>query len=142
MKNKKTSTFKNIILLLILILILSSCATKGSKNTEKDLDNLDQVLEILRENGADINIKEREKIQPHLNYSKNFITVNEETVQVYECTDSNTAQKELKNIANSAINWNSTPNYFQKDKIFIIYIGKTDSLINLLKLVAGEPQYN
>lgn len=108
-----------------------------------DVLNIQGFREAMVKIGATVG-EEGEVEQPFFSVPGQVITVNEESVQVFEYDDAAQAESEAAQVApdgssvgTSMVSWIGPPHFYQTDRIIVIYIGDNQSVIELLESVLG-----
>lgn len=80
-----------------------------------------------------------------LNGKGQVITLNGNEVQIFEYADISTANTQASqisadgaSISERMISWSSTPHFYKKDKLIVLYVGKDPLTINTLRELLGS----
>lgn len=86
--------------------------------------------------------------QPFFSVKGQKITVNGDEVQVFEYLDAVAADAEAalispdgSSIGTTMINWVTSPHFYRKDKLIVLYVGDATAIVNVLETVLG-PQFS
>ena len=141
--------------ILFTTLILSACQPANQSTSEGDQDSgetLDEILDTqgladaLESAGATVG-QEGEVDQPFFSVPGQVITINGESIQVFEYVDSAQADAEAalvaldgSSIGTTMATWIGPPHFYQAEGLIVLYVGDNSSVIELLDTVLG-PQF-
>ena len=88
--------------------------------------------------------------QPFFAVDGHVVDIAGESVQVYEYTDSDEARAAAGSVAEDGsqvaagddltfIDWISTPHFYQRDRLIVVYVGEHDDVLNVLDGTLGDP---
>lgn len=136
-------------------LTLSACQPANLPTSENDQDsvatsedNLDTqgFTDALASAGAFVD-QEGEVDQPFFSVPGQVITINGESIQVFEYVDSAQADAEAalvapdgSSIGTTMATWIGPPHFYQAEGLIVLYVGDNSSVIELLDTVLG-PQF-
>ena len=130
--------------ILLVVLLFVSCSG------ENKLDYA-TFLTLLTENDFDYNEDDgRTAAGDFLSVASNVIQIDDESLSVFEYASNRLMESDAKRIDPSGFSitfpdrgintsWASTPYFFKKDRIIILYVGTNERIINFLKDNLGEP---
>jgi hypothetical protein len=140
-KVKNLNIFIGAALMLVLVISSFGCAPSGIKNSVMDYTTL---LSKLRD--SDASVTEDGEARSHFAaVEAKVIKVNGGSVQVYEYETPQAMQSDTTYISsdgftiNSAsISWIGPPHLYKSGRVFVTYIGKDETIINLLVQILGS----
>jgi len=126
-----------ILLLFFSIFPLAGCAAPPGSQTDK-------LITDLRAAGAEVTTGGTVQ-QPFFSVEARILKVNGEEVQVFEYPYASTADAQAVRVSNtgstigtSMISWVNTPHFFKKGGLIVLYVGRTQSTLDVLRSVLGE----
>src|SRR3989344_5265676 len=113
---------------------------------QKKIETTDfmSLVDNLRKSGAAVEL-DGDVDQPFLGPLGSVIYVNDEEVQIYEYESKEEAEADAVEIPadgsdfdTTIIMWHSTPHFYKKEKMLVLYIGNDDQIKALLETEMGQ----
>ena len=126
-----------ILLLLFSLIPLVSCGSPPGSQT-------DTLISDLKGAGAEVATGGTVE-QPFFSVKARLLKVNGEEVQVFEYAYASTADSQAARVSDtgstvgtSMISWVNTPHFFKKSGLIVLYVGRNQPTLDILKKVLGE----
>lgn len=102
------------------------------------------LVSLLRTQGNTADLNGQRVQQPFFAASGQEIHVNNDTVQVYQYPDANSAKADADKISDNgmsvggtSMSWAGPPHFFQKDNLLVLYVGTNAQTIGTLESTLG-----
>jgi hypothetical protein len=123
----------------------ASPGTPAGAAVGPSLDSLDELVAALEAAGGEVTVGDPVQ-DPIFTGRAVFLRLNGQDLQVYEFTDAaarETAAAAIQAngyiIGNMAIDWITTPYFFAKDSLIVLYVGTDGATLDLLTGLLGAP---
>lgn len=146
---------KYILFVVTLSMLLSACQPASQTTAEgdqtpaassKDALTTSDLMDALASAGATVG-EEDEIEQPFFSVPGHVISVNGESVQVFEYADISQADAEAaqvspngSSIGTTMATWIGPPHFYRAERLIVLYVGEDQSVMDLLETILG-PQF-
>lgn len=114
----------------------------SSRTTSSELARL---IQKLRASGATVALTNERVSQPFFSVRGRIMKINGEAVQVFEYRSPSAANADAKRVSadGSTIGaskpmWMATPHFFKSGKFIVLYVGRNQTILDLLRTSLGE----
>lgn len=134
--------------LLLVGITVGACGAESPADSSQGGSATDYggLVEQLRAGGATVG-SEDEISQPFFSVTGKVISVDGESVQVFEYADKDAAEAEAAlispdgtSVGTAMVTWISTPHFYRAGKMIVLYVGNDPSVLTLLEDTVG-PQF-
>jgi hypothetical protein len=144
----KTAIGIGIVAILLVVgayILWSADLLAGLQGDDNTIGGYGEFVDALRNEGAQVEPQEAVK-QPFFDISGTVVLVNGNQVQVFDFGEENfqrAASEQISadgfTIGATAVDWVDQPNFWAKDRIIVLYVGRDQETIALLNRFLGEP---
>ncbi|MGI9067981.1 MAG: hypothetical protein ACR2HX_16465 [Pyrinomonadaceae bacterium] len=114
----------------------------SSKTRSSELIRLTQKL---RAHGATVALTKEKVRQPFFSMAGRIININGEPVQAFEyatpsaaAADASRVSDDGNTIGTSKPTWMATPHFFKSGKVMVLYLGRNQTIVDLLRTVLSN----
>ncbi len=130
--------------LIILFVLVAGCIDQQTPAESKTVKDYQSLIDNLSASG--LNVTRGDEIsQPFFSVKGRIIKVNGDDVQIFEYERATDADAEAalvspdgSTVGTSMITWISTPHFYKKEKLIVIYVGEKSEVIQGLEIALGK----
>lgn len=104
-----------------------------------------RLVRDLRAQGATVEVTNNRVPQPFFSVAARIINVNGQGVQIFEYAQVSKAGSEAKRVSSNGMTigktrplWLSTPHFFKKKKLIVLYVGDDQTILRILVSTLGN----
>jgi hypothetical protein len=111
------------------------------------MDGLQDLIRRLQATGVEV-VRHESVEQPFFSVPGEIITLNFESVQIFDFGSSDKAEAEAANVLpdgrtfrspNLKLNWSATPYFYLSGRLIVLYVGEDEEVMDILEILLGEP---
>jgi hypothetical protein len=109
-----------------------------------EVETVDELSNELQQRGMTVT-RGQTFNQPFLEASGTELTVNGETIQVFEYASAETARRDAAQISddggtigNTPVTWDGDPHFYREGRLLVLYVGNNPQLLNALEDILGN----
>ena len=129
-------------IILALVVLLSGCSP-NAKTSQSVIDH-SGLLSNLSASGLSI-LEAGEISQPFFDVKGKSVSINKSNIQIFEYNSPEAMEAVSKSISadgtiikRTNVDWIDAPHFYKSGRIIVIYIGKDETIINLLEKILGK----
>ncbi len=103
-----------------------------------------RLIKQLRSAGANVKLTNERVRQPFFSVAGRVLTINDETLQVFNYRNVSAADAQAKHVApdgmmigTSKPSWMAPPHFFKKGRLIVLYVGASESILAILRATLG-----
>jgi uncharacterized protein YqfB (UPF0267 family) len=123
-------------------------SNKQSTLENSTLNSIDDLIRTLKAKGHTAEVLTESVTQPFFTVSPKLIKIDEAVIQIFEYKDKKNVELDAKTITKQGdiirdstrtfINWIEKPNFYKKDNLIVLYVGKNETTLNILVDILGD----